>query len=100
MTCRRQEKRWVSCHPEHGVWRGFEVLMDLVIGLVSFEQRGFFPVGVAEAEYLFPQTGVFGSRMRDHAGVTLAPDMLEAEFGEFFQGAYVAMFFSERGPFN
>jgi hypothetical protein len=26
--------------------------------------------------------------------------MLETEFGEFFQGAYVAMFFSERGPFD
>jgi hypothetical protein len=38
--------------------------------------------------------------MCDHAGVTFAPDVFEAEFGEFLERADVTMFFSERGPFN
>ena len=94
------EKDIGACLGGNGVWRWFEVLMDLVIRLVSFEQRRLFSVGVSETEYLLPQTRVFGPGMRDDAGVTLAPDMLEAELGEIFQRAYIAMFFSERGPFN
>jgi hypothetical protein len=37
--------------------------------------------------------------MRDHAGVTLAPDMFESEFGEFFQSTDIAKLFSVRCPF-
>jgi len=74
--------------------------MNLVIGLMPLEEGRLLSLRIPEAEYLLPQARIYRSRMRDHAGIAFAPDVLEAELRECFQRADVAKFFSERCPFD